>query len=394
VRAIKFTAFVCFVLVAMQLLYTFSMTGFDLNIYHLGIRPGIFAALAAIVYFAFGGVRRANRKAFNSRIGMIVAVLLLCITFLLMSFHFGAAINYHVVNWYQRGWNAWSIGGVVVFREFIRIRLIQSSKDAERPWVILLLTIVLAFAQLDSFRDIYRGAQHIDPTAYAFSAVFPAITISAVASFKSVEGTFLTVLLFGLFYSFVWRIMPILPYVEPLTWALVVTVLAFVSAIIYYFVMDDRPPARKRRDAMRAKYFEKKPWIMNTATAAVLIALVAFFMGAFPIYPVTILTGSMEGTFNQGSIVFVRRVPEGRAYDMVGEGYIIHFRRNRIEYIHRAVGFEHGEDGRREYLTMGDAPGAIVDPWRTTQDDVLGIAVAQLPFLGWPYVILRFATGL
>ena len=100
----------------------------------------------------------------------------------------------------------------------------------------------------------------------------------------------------------------------------------------------------------------------------------------------------MTGTFNQGSLVIVRSVPEGAAYDMVGEGYIIHFRRGDMEYIHRVVAFEHGQDGRRVYVTQGDAPDAEVDPWRTTQEDVLGIAISFLPALGWPYVIFHFLT--
>jgi len=388
VKSLRLTIIICAALTAMQTFYVFVMTG-NLQIYLQIMRPGIYMVLTITVCAIFGRNRRISRKALQSRVAVIAAIALLTVTLIVGIYMFGGAVNYHVPNWSMRFWHIWTVGSVVVMREIIRYKLIRASNDSERSWVILLLLIALVYAQLDGLQMIYRCVV-IDPILFLFTTLFPAVTVGGVASYMSLESKFYAVLTFSLVYTLVPDVVPVLPYIRPLSWSLTVTAAAFMSGLIYRAVMNDKSSGQKKREKLRAKYFSKKPWLMNSLTVGIIGLVVAFFLGMFPIYPVAILTGSMAGTFEQGSLVFVRRVPSGMAYDMVGEGYAIHFRRNRLEYIHRTVEFVYGADGRREYITQGDAPGALRDPWQTAQDDVLGIAVTFLPYLGWPYVMFYF----
>jgi len=377
------------VLVVMVCVYIFALEPWQLSMYHQWIRPALYVLLAVIVYAYFGrGGGRRVRKAYQANLAAAISIALYAITFIVLAFVQGAGINADTPNRTMRIWHITTVGSVVIMREIIRYKLIKQTGDKDRAAVVALLIIVLALAQLDDLRVLYMQ-DVLDPYLFFFATVLPGIMVSVVVSYIAVEGSFLAVISMSLVYSMGALLMPIFPHIEPLPWALTVSALLFVSAFIFRAAMNDKSPAQKKREKLRAKYFSKKPWLMNSLTFGIIGLVVLFFLGVFPIYPVAILTDSMAGTFEQGSLVFVRRVPPGKAYDMVGEGYIIHFRQGRLEFVHRAVEFVYGKDGRREYITQGDA-SYLRDPWQTGQDDVLGIAVTFLPFLGWPYVVVHF----
>lgn len=371
--------------------FIFIMGAGYMSLYLAWIRPGIFAVLALIVYALYGFDKRRVLMAYQSNMAAAMCVAMYSIAFIGLAFLFGAGINADTPNMGMRLWRVRTLGSVVLMREMIRYKLIKLADKGEKPHVLALLTTVFAFVLVDDLRILYAGGafglQHI-----IFASVLPSFLLSILASLIALRGNFLSLITVSVVYSMGSLMMPFLPHVEPIPWALSVSILTFISIFIFRAALDSRSPAQKKRDNLRGKYFEKKPWIFNTITVGTIGAVIVFFLGVFPVYPVAVLTDSMSGTFEQGSMVFIRRVPEGAAYDMVGEGYIIHFRRNHMEYVHRAVEFAYGEDGRRVYITQGDSPEAIVDPWRTTQDDVLGIVVAFIPYIGWPYVIFRFAT--
>ena len=124
-------------------------------------------------------------------------------------------------------------------------------------------------------------------------------------------------------------------------------------------------------------------------TSVLISLIVAFFNGVFPLYPVVVLTSSMSGTFERGSLVFNEKIPAGEAFVRVGEGEVIHFVcRGRVEYVHRVIDFRHDIDGERQYITRGDA-SELTDPHPVQQDSVLGIVRASLPFFGYPYIFFQ-----
>ena len=374
----------------MHIISIFGFNTVPISIYIVWVRPFMYLTIAIAIYMYFGIDARRIRKAYQANLASVISVVIYIATFIGLAFILGAGENATAPTAAMRIWHLITIGSVVVLREIIRFKLIKQASLIERNIVITVLILTLVFSQFDYFRVLYR-TDTIDPFRIFFAAMLPSLMVNIVASYIAIKGTFLSVILVSLVYSLGALIMPILPHIEPLPWALVVSVLLFISVFIFRFAVYGQTRKAKRREARLSKY-GKQPIFFNLATAGVIGLLIAFFLGAFPIYPVAILTDSMTGTFNQGSLVFVHRVPEGQAYERVGEGYIIHFRQGRMEFIHRTVGFEHGADGRREYITQGDA-SYLVDPWRTTQDDVMGIAVTFLPYIAWPYVIVRFLIG-
>jgi signal peptidase I len=81
---------------------------------------------------------------------------------------------------------------------------------------------------------------------------------------------------------------------------------------------------------------------------------------------------SMDGTYRTGDLVVTRE------QDSYERGDIIAFKVSGGQVIHRIT----GGDGTRGYVTQGDNnPDA--DPWRPTDEDVVGKAWVHLPQKAW-----------
>jgi len=308
------------------------------------------------------------------------------IIFLFLAFIFGAGTNTMTINSTFVVRNLWIRGLSIILGEYIRYKLIKHSSDKNLVTVVILLSITLAYTHMFDAHRLFIGSTIM--LSIFYETVFMPLVISSVASYIAVKGDFWAVILLSFVYAMTQYLAPILPNISPIAWSLIVTAIIFVTAIIYRFMMDEKKRDLRKREQRAVKY---APQNIRSYVSTVLLLgiIIAFFMGAFPIYPVVILTGSMAGTFERGSLVFVQRVPHGEAFNRIGEGYVIHFlSRGRVSYIHRVIDFWHDEDGERQYITRGDASD-LIDAHPVPQEDVLGIARASLPFFGYPYVIVQ-----
>jgi len=381
----QLTTLICATLVVMQTAFMVIPTD-TIRLYNMALRPLVYAVLAVAAYVFMGLNQHPVRKAHSANMAAALSVVMFGIVFLATAFLFGAGANIMTANLPVVMNSLWVHGVVIVLGELIRYKLIKTANPQKRTGIALILTIVLAYCQMDALRMLIHGDVMV--SAFFFESFFRALVISAVASYLAIEGSFLSVILVSFTYRMATYLVPIMPDVAPLMWTLIICGLLFVTAIIYHFITNEKKRDQRVREKRAARY-AKKPVLANVITAAAISVIVAFFVGAFPIYPVVVLSNSMADTFDRGSIVFVERVPHGEAFIRVGEGYVIHFHSHTgLEYIHRVVDFRHDIHGEREYITRGDA-SYLVDPFPVPQDDVLGIARAQIPFIGYPYIFFQ-----
>jgi len=171
----------------------------------------------------------------------------------------------------------------------------------------------------------------------------------------------------------------------------VVCGLLFVVGVIHHYMTDEGGGAQRKRVARASKYSHKGyfAYIMSIGTTGFIIA---FFLQVFPIYPVVILTESMTGTIDRGSMVIMRRIPAEEAFMRVQEEDILHYRFRGVEFVHRVVEFTYTIDGVRQYVTQGDA-NEFPDPSPVLQEDVLGTPMFHIPFIGYPNIIFRAMFG-
>jgi signal peptidase I len=188
-------------------------------------------------------------------------------------------------------------------------------------------------------------------------------------------------------YSLTPVLLPVLPDCTKETWASVTSGVLFVTVIIYHLVMADRSRQYKNAVKRTAKY-QRKPAVVYTLTVAVLAGLIIFSLRGFKYFPVVVFTGSMAGTMDRGSVVFIEKLRRQDVFGAVGEGDVVLFQMRDLEMVHRVIAFEYNENGERLYVTKGDAnSSADTDPADGRR--ILGVSRAHIPYIGYPFVLFQ-----
>jgi signal peptidase I len=125
----------------------------------------------------------------------------------------------------------------------------------------------------------------------------------------------------------------------------------------------------------------------NAASILLLASVVAAGFGLLVVpkltgsKPLTVLTGSMRPTYPPGSVVVVRPVD---ADDLqVGDTLTYQVRPDDPDVItHRIVSVVYGTDGKRRFVTRGDANGAD-DPSPVRDLQVRGTVWYSVPYVGY-----------
>ena len=383
-QSLKLTVLVCVAAVALQIVSLIIPVA-AFSMFNMTVRPLVFAVLAAVVFAFMGRDARPVPNAYSINVMAVISVVVLGMALLIFTFLLGVATNPMVPGWTAAGNNLWNFGAVVFLGEYIRYKLIKGANAQTRTGIVIALTLVLAFTHMTGGRALIAGVITFETV---FISIFAPLVISGGTSYFAVKGRFLSVALVGFTYVMVRYLLPFLPYVSPLTFSLIISGTMFVSLIICHLVTNEKSREARIRDKRLARYAPKSVF-GYASVATIVIMLTAFFVGYFPVYPIVVLTGSMEPVLTRGSLAFIERVPSEEVFDRVGEGYIIHFvDPGGTEYIHRVVGHWYNHFGERHYITQGDA-GDAQDPFPIPQENVKGVARATLPFFGYPYIFFR-----
>ena len=385
---LKLTIITCLALKFLHTVYLFIPPQTVL-LYEQAMRPAIYTILMVMVYVFIGSDVRHIPKSYEINIVTAFSALFYASVFTAMVHFMGSGINAaQPGSLIIAGRNAWTIGVPVILGAFIRFKLVKAVKN--HNIAILCLTLVFAYGELDVIRQFIRIGRLSVPD-FIFAHIFVAITTSATLSFFSLRGNLLSVIVLSMIYIVSPNFVPILPHVNPIVWGLMVCGLLLLSSIVLHLLTHDKNKPAQQRERRATKY-EKKSFLYYSIILTLIILIIAFNTRKFPVYPVVILTESMTGTLNRGSVVFMHKVNEDNVFIRVGEGEIIHFSHGQIEFVHRVTGFVHNAYGEREYITQGDA-NDITDPFTVSQENVIGTTIAFLPLIGYPYVIVMNLFG-
>jgi signal peptidase I len=353
--------------------------------FNMLIRPMAYALITAAVLAFYSPKAAPVPKAFAANMVALLSITALGMTLLIVSITAGAGINIMVTSPPVIIRNLWERGLIIILGEIIRFVLIKNAKREHRTAVMVFTTIALAIG--------YMGfGVHDDAIMWAvfYETIFFPLVISAVLTGMATNGSLFSLILVAFVYKMSPYLTPVIPNVYPITWTLILSGLIFATAVVFRLVTKDR---EKEKRLKRTERFTKNPIRDYFVPAVIMLVIAAFFAGIFPVYPVVVLTNSMQGTFERGSIVFVQRVQKGTAFARVGENEVIHFAApNGIPYIHRVTAFRLDNYGRRQYITQGDA-SETADPFPVPQENVMGIARAHLPIFGYPYIFFRTLTN-
>jgi signal peptidase I len=382
----KITIFVCVVVLAMVVgSVVFNIT--DVLAFNNTVRPFIFMALAGLCWFAMGRAPRP-RKSYMANLSALAAfVIFVCLVFA-VSYMFGGGRNIMTPNMTVVLSNFWRVGLPLIFMEIARYKLLRHTGRKDKIFVFVIVTIVFALANIPDINVIVTGTANWD--TFIFGSVLPAFVISFAVSFMAIDGSLAAVISISFLYNLGATFSPFLPDLQRLPWALFICAQVFVVGMLYYHLSSENTRSQRKRVA-RAARSSRGP-VGRIFSIAVGILTITFFLGLLPLYPVVILTESMTGSINRGSLVVMRRVPLDNVEEVAVIGQVLHYHMGSLEVVHRVIGFSYTQEGVREFITQGDF-NEFPDAGTLSQDDVIGIPMFIFPYIGLPNVIFRSFFG-
>jgi len=340
---------------------------------------------AVIVCFVFTG----NEEHTKSRHGVHAAILgaaLYVITLITAGALFGFGKNTMAPSIAAILNNLWTYATIAVLSELLRSLIIAGTPPRRRALLATALTLVYTFAQLDALRGIVI-VDAVSALDFFCTALFPALVLNSVLSSMAYEGSRIPLLILRCVYSLTPVLTPVLPNISKAMWSFLSCAILFVTFLAYHRTVNGVSAPLRRLEKRRSKYQKKPVWVFLIPIFFFAL-LAAFILRGFAVYPVVVLTGSMRETINPGAIVFVEKLRPEDVYNAVQEGDIIQYAYRDMEVIHRVSEYRFDASGKRTYITKGDAnPASDANP--VVGEQVLGIARAYIPYIGYPFVLVN-----
>lgn len=347
------------------------------NLYTFVINPIMYIVTAILFKLFIISPYTTNKFKKDTIQYVIITMLIYSIIYLMLGLITGYGKNPYSATLRGIIINLYVYASVFISIEYIRYKLIRNvyKKDTRLVFII----IVAVFSILDSnIIEIFSRSF----SAYTiFKALFyniaPSVVKNILFTYIALKVDFVPAIIYELLYHMLLWLPPILPDAP---WIIEVMLniifpLLLLLFIRYYINKKDRFQLSKVYDESKPSTFI--PYCI------LLVLLIWFALGFFPIKPVGIMSASMYPEIKVGDAVLIKKcspndieVQDIIEYQM--EGYTV---------IHRVIEI-YQEDGEFFFITKGDNnddPDSI--PVRESQ--LIGKAIYKIPYIAIPAVWLR-----
>lgn len=204
------------------------------------------------------------------------------------------------------------------------------------------------------------------------------------------RSCFLTVLVFCggaapavMYAGVISAFMRLFPFLPSLPWiadsAIGITYPIIASLFIWeqYKISSHKQTVKKRENI--AAY---------TAALVIIVSFVWFVNGVFHIYPLVILTGSMEPGIFPGDVILIEKFSNESEIYSLAENDIINFTRDDITITHRIIEVCYDERGNISFITKGDN-NASADNIPVVPGDINGTVKMVVPKAGLPIIWMQ-----
>ncbi|HHY91590.1 MAG TPA: signal peptidase I [Clostridiales bacterium] len=344
------------------------------------IKPVLWAGAALIIWLfprvRLKGLLRLKNFVYWWAFYFAILYLFLTIGFALLIDGFGKSPYDH--SFAGIGINLFWVGALLISREMIRNYLVNSLSGEKSLFMMLWISLLMTMSATSLNRLLsLSGTEQV--VKYLGEYFLPQFSHNVFASYLVLlGGPWASIIYLGTIQGFEW-LCPILPDLKWLNKALIGVLYPIFSLMFFQnLYLQESKAAKKSRD-------EEKPlgWML---TCILSIGVIWFSVGVFPIYPVVILTGSMEPVIKAGDIVLIKRIAD----EELKIGEIIQFRRNGVSVCHRIVAVAE-EEKQKRYITKGDNNTKEDSEW-VKPEDIKGKAVYVIPKIGKLALFLRGKT--
>lgn len=335
--------------------------------------PLLLLFISIYTYYVTKGYRIRNRNKYSKNQNVIIILISYFIIYYLSGLIFGFLRNGYSLNFTGILSNFILYFSVILFKEYIRYKLVCTDKKKKN---LLLITILFIILDLE-FKTLFNIGTNIKLFEYIFSDIIPIVVMNITSTYLLYRIGALSNYIYRGILGGIVLFSPILPN---LSW-LVSNLFLIILFVVLIFSIDYLVDLENRKLSKRkiAKGNSFGTYILFGIT----IIFVLFVVGVFKYQPIAILSNSMKDEFSKGDAVIVEKIDK-EDLSMIKVDDIIYYKYDGRYITHRVVDVKKLNDSYVFY-TKGDN-NDTVDDWEVPGYTIEGVIRFNIRYVGWPAV--------
>ena len=351
---------------------------FNINaIYLYIINPLFWITLAVFLKIAIGKSYQKSRIKKEVIQYILIAVIIYILTYMISGLFITFGNNPYFTT--VKGFliNLWMFGTVIISKEYIRYRLINNVYENDKKEIAILVSLIYIIIEIGLNKYVNTKITLLFALKDICQNLIPLIAKNVLYSYISMKSDWKPASIYELFTKLYLWLSPILPNAP---WIMVAIIETTIPTILFFYIRY----ANSKNSEIKSRQEIENVNTKNSIPLVVLVILVIWFaIGVFPIKPIAIASGSMEKELYVGDVVIVKKC---NANDIVN-GDIIQYQMKGYTVIHRVIEKKQ-KNGEYYFTTKGDN-NPSEDKESVKEDQVLGKVIFKVKYLGYPAIWLN-----
>ena len=351
---------------------------FNINaIYLYIINPLFWITLAVFLKIAIGKSYQKSRIKKEVIQYILIAVIIYILTYMISGLFITFGNNPYFTT--VKGFliNLWMFGTVIISKEYIRYRLINNVYENDKKEIAILVSLIYIIIEIGLNKYVNTKITLLFALKDICQNLIPLIAKNVLYSYISMKSDWKPASIYELFTKLYLWLSPILPNAP---WIMVAIIETTIPTILFFYIRY----ANSKNSEIKSRQEIENVNPKNSIPLVVLVILVIWFtIGVFPIKPIAVASGSMEKELYVGDVVIVKKC---NANDIVN-GDIIQYQMKGYTVIHRVIEKKQ-KNGEYYFTTKGDN-NPSEDKESVKEDQVLGKVIFKVKYLGYPAIWLN-----
>ena len=351
---------------------------FNINaIYLYIINPLFWITLAVFLKIAIGKSYQKSRIKKEVIQYILIEVIIYILTYMISGLFITFGNNPYFTT--VKGFliNLWMFGTVMISKEYIRYRLINNVYENDKKEIAILVSLIYIIIEIGLNKYVNTKITLLFALKDICQNLIPLIAKNVLYSYISMKSDWKPASIYELFTKLYLWLSPILPNAP---WIMVAIIETTIPTILFFYIRY----ANSKNSEIKSRQEIENVNPKNSIPLVVLVILVIWFaIGVFPIKPIAIASGSMEKELYVGDVVIVKKC---NANDIVN-GDIIQYQMKGYTVIHRVIEKKQ-KNGEYYFTTKGDN-NPSEDKESVKEEQVLGKVIFKVKYLGYPAIWLN-----
>ena len=351
----------------------FSIYGLFLYI----INPIFWVVLCGVLYFSITKIYTNTKLRKKIIQYTTVAVLTYLVVYLLSGLFVTFGKNPYNTTLKGLIINFWILGIPIFAKEYIRYKLINNVYDRDKKAMAIFISIVYVLIDIELNRLIGQNVSTLTVIKYCSQVIVPNISKNILFSYIAIQGDYVPSVIYQFVTNLYYWVSPILPNSPWAMSAIIDTVIPIILVLYIRYQKIKLTPQKDRKMLIDTNPGSIIPLVI------VIILVIWFALGVFPIKPVAIATGSMEKEICVGDVAIIQKCNSSD----VNVGDIIEYQMEGYTVIHRIVEKKQ-ENGKFSFVTKGDN-NISPDQNIVREEQLIGKVIFKVKYIGYPAIWLH-----